>query len=112
MKVFGVKRSLDSFRWDLLYLLSQLSSDKRADVAALALPVETAMNQLNVRRLAAEQAQADAIMAAALVVKRDGLRDQLLVEMGGVALAGPGAGSDRPSSGLGRRPSETLINTL
>lgn len=87
MKILGVKRSLDTYRWDLLYLVSQLSGDDRSAVVMLAGPVQAALDGLSQRRTTAEQVQADAVMAGALVAKRDETRDRLILRLGGVARA-------------------------
>ena len=87
MKLLGASSSLATFRWDLLYLLSQLSTDERPGIATVATPVQTAMNDLEARRIAYEQAQASVIMASAMVAKRDKVRDRLILELGGIARA-------------------------
>lgn len=87
MKLLGTASSLAAFRWDLLYLCSQLTADDRPGVVALAPAVETAMNDLETRQFAYEQARAATIKATALVAKRDKNRDRLILELGGVARA-------------------------
>lgn len=87
MRSFGANRSLGTFRWDLLYLFSQLSTDERPGIADLATPIEAGMNDLETRRVALDHAHAAAIKAAALVAKRDKKRDRLILELGGITRA-------------------------
>lgn len=87
MKLLGTASSLAAFRWDLLYLCSQLTADDRTGVVALAPAVETGMNDLEARQFAYEQARTATIKAMALVAKRDKNRDRLILELGGVARA-------------------------
>jgi len=87
MKLLGIASKLAAFRWDLLYLFSQLESDERADVATLAAPVEVAMQTLESRQIAYDEAHKAVIVATALVAKRDKVRDRLILELGGVARA-------------------------
>jgi hypothetical protein len=87
MKLLGIASTLATFRWDLLYLLAQLTTDERVGVSDLAPPIETAMNVLETRRVAYEQTRAAAVIATAMVDKRDQRRDRLIIEMGGVARA-------------------------
>ena len=87
MRILGVKLPLDAFRWDLIYLLAQLTSDDRSGIAELAPAVQTGLDEVNDCRNAWEQAQAAAIVTSALVAKRDRGRDRLIIEMGGIARA-------------------------
>jgi hypothetical protein len=87
MKLLGVASRPAAFRWDLLYLFSQLETDDRAGIATLAPPVEVAMQTLETRQIAYDEAQKAVIVATALVAKRDKVRDRLIVELGGVARA-------------------------
>lgn len=87
MRLLGAASSLATFRWDLIYLLAQLTTDDRAGVSSLAGPVEAAIGDLDGRRTAFEQAQAAAVIASAMVAKRDKGRDRLIVEMGGLTRA-------------------------
>jgi hypothetical protein len=91
MKLLGTRTSLSTFKWDFVYLLAQLTTDERPGIAAVAAPVQLAMDELEVRRLAFQQAQSAAIVTGALVDKRDQGRDRLILKMGGVARA-----TDRP----------------
>jgi len=87
MKIMGVASKSAAFQWELLYLFSQLSTDQRPVVAALAPPVESAMNTLDARIAAHEHARAAVVIATALLHKRDMARDGLILELGGVARA-------------------------
>lgn len=87
MRLLGTASSSAAFRWDLLYLCSQLIADDRTGVVALAPAVETGMNVLETRQMAYDQAHAAVIKATAIVVKRDTNRDRLILELGGVARA-------------------------
>lgn len=87
MKLLGIASKLAAFQWDLVYLFSQLQTDERAGVAILAPPVEVAMQTLETRQIAYEEAQKAVIVATALVAKRDKVRDRLILELGGVARA-------------------------
>lgn len=87
MRMLGAKASLPIFRWDLVYLCAQLLGDERADVKALASPIQACLTKLCSGRAALEQSEDAAIVANALVNKRDKRRDALLIEAGGVARA-------------------------
>jgi hypothetical protein len=87
MRLLGIDGSLGMFKWDFVYLLAQLTTDERPGIPALAGPIESAMNDVEVRRGALEQAQSTAVMTTALVAKRDKGRDRLIIKMGGVARA-------------------------
>lgn len=87
MRLLGVDSTLATFRWDLLYLLAQLSSDERPGVADLAAPIESAVNAVEARRAALEQSQAAVVIASAMMAKRDKKRDRVITKMGGVARA-------------------------
>lgn len=87
MRMLGFKASLQTFRWDLVYLRAQTITDERPEVKALAVPVEGLLSQIAAERDALEKAEDAAIVAAALVNKRDRSRDEVLVEAGGVARA-------------------------
>ncbi len=87
MRMLGTKTSLQSFRWDLIYLLAQLLGDKRPGVSALAPPIQASLATLTTERGTLEGAEDQAIVAAALLNKSDKHRDDLLIEAGGVARA-------------------------
>lgn len=87
MRLLGPSSSLSSFRWDLVYLLAQLTTDERAGVADLAQPIQSALDQLAAERAAFEEDEDEAVIATALLNKRDRKRDRLVVELGGVARA-------------------------
>ena len=87
MRLLGLDSSLATFRWDFLYLLAQLTTDERPGVSDLAAPIENAMNAVETRRVALEQAHAMAVISSATLAKRDKKRDRLIVKMGGVARA-------------------------
>lgn len=87
MRNMGIASKSAAFQWELLYLFSQLSTDQRPGVAALAPPVESAMNSLDARMGAYDQARAAVVIATALLHKRDKARDGLILELGGVARA-------------------------
>src|SRR5690348_10320351 len=87
MRMLGFKSPVQMFRWDLVYLAAQLLSDDRAEVKALAAPVQTMLLSLNEERAALEKAEDDLVFAIALLRKRDRDRDAVLVEAGGVARA-------------------------
>lgn len=85
MRMLGTKPSLPAFRWDLLYLLAQLTADKRPEIKALAPKVQTMIDAHKAGRETFEGAQDMAVIAAAILRKEDKSRDDRLVEMGGVA---------------------------
>lgn len=87
MRLLGNDSSLGIFRWDFVYLLAQLTTDERPGISALAGPIESAMNDVESRRVGLDQAQSTAVMTSALVAKRDKGRDRLLIKMGGVTRA-------------------------
>lgn len=87
MKSLGTNRSLGIFQWDLLFLYSQVSTDERPGVAALAPSIQAAMQEAESRRIAAEEAQAAVVVASANLIKRDKQRDRLLLALGGTARA-------------------------
>lgn len=87
MRMLGAKASLQTFRWDLIYLVAQLLADKRPGVSAVAAPIQTVLAKLATERGAFEQAEDQSIVATALLNKNDKRRDELLVEAGGVARA-------------------------
>lgn len=85
MRVFGGKASLQTFRWDLVYLAAQTLADKRPDVLALAPLVQAKLAEIKTERDALEQAEDQEIIATALVDKRDRTRDGLVIATGGTA---------------------------
>ena len=85
MRMLGDKTSLQSFRWDLVYLIAQLLADKRPGVSALAAALQAAVNKLATERAAFEQVEDQSIVATALLNKSDKRRDDLLVATGGMA---------------------------
>lgn len=85
MRMLGAKASWRVFRWDLVYLIAELLGDERADVNAIAVPVQTCLGKLVAGRAALEQAEDAVIIASAQLNKRDKRRDTLLIEVGGVA---------------------------
>lgn len=87
MRLLGPSTSLAAFRWDLLFLLAQLASDERPDIAALAQPVQDALEKLAKERAAFMEAEDASVIATAILHKRDSKRDRLLVKLGGVARA-------------------------
>lgn len=87
MRMLGVKASLSTFRWDLIYLLAQLTSDSRPGVNALAAGVQVLLGKVASERAVLEQAEDALIVAQAMVNKRDKHRDGVLIEAGGVARA-------------------------
>jgi len=87
MRLLGSSSPLSAFRWDLLYLLAELGTDERPGVAELAPPVQNALQALANERAAFEEAEDQAIIAMALLHKRDKKRDRLLITLGGIARA-------------------------
>lgn len=87
MRMLGLDASVSTFRWDIIYLLAQLTSDTRPGVAALAPPIQALLDQLSVERAAFEAAEDAMIIATALLNKNDKHRDSVLIEAGGVARA-------------------------
>ncbi|UQA55740.1 hypothetical protein [Polyangium aurulentum] len=87
MRLLGPSGSLPSFRWDLIYLAAQLSTDERPGIADLASPIQSALDQLDAERAAFEDDEDQAVIATALLHKRDRKRDRVVVELGGVARA-------------------------
>jgi len=85
--MLGYKTSVSAFRWDLVYLLAQLTSDTRPGVAALGAPIQLLMATLQAERGAFEAAEDAAVVATALLQKKDRHRDEVLIEAGGVARA-------------------------
>lgn len=85
MRVFGGKASLQTFRWDFVYLAAQTLADKRPDVLALAASIQAKLVEINAERDALEQAENQEIFASALVNKRDRARDEVVLATGGVA---------------------------
>jgi len=87
MRLLGIKAGLPMFRWDLVYLHSNLVSDERADIQALAPPVEALIGEVRAERDLLEQVEDAAILGSARKGKRDGALDTLVVRFGGVARA-------------------------
>jgi hypothetical protein len=87
MRMLGVKASLATFRWDLVYLLARLTADDRAEVVALAPAVQAMRDELAAQRAAQEGAEDAMILASALVGKHDERRDSIVKILGGVARA-------------------------
>ncbi len=87
MRMLGTKTSLQSFRWDLIYLQAQLLADDRPGVSALATPIQASLAGLTAQRTALEAAEDQVIAASALLGKRDRRRDVVVIEAGGVARA-------------------------
>ncbi len=87
MRMLGVDSALAAFRWDLVYLLAQLTTDDRPGVTDLAPPVQTGLEELTATRDSFEEAQGAAVVSAAMVNKRDMGRDRIIMQMGGVARA-------------------------
>lgn len=85
MKMLGTKSPLPVFRWDLLYLFSNVSSDERPEIQALGPPVEAGLAEIRSEREAHEAAEDTAIIMAARRGKRDASLDSLLIRFGGVA---------------------------
>ncbi|MFO0587285.1 MAG: hypothetical protein U0441_07095 [Polyangiaceae bacterium] len=84
MRVFGGKASIETFRWDFVYLAAQTLSDKRQDVLALAPSIQAKLGEIKTERDALEAAEDQEIFATALLNKRDRARDEVLVVAGGV----------------------------
>ena len=87
MRMLGIKASVATFRWDLIYLIAQLTADDRPGVSDIAPMVSARLALLIEERGALEQAEDASIIASALLNKRDRRRDTMLVEMGGVVRA-------------------------
>lgn len=87
MRMLGVKASLATFRWDLVYLIARLTADDRAEVIALAPLAQAMRDQLAAQRVAQEGAEDAQILASALLGKRDERRDEIVKILGGVARA-------------------------
>lgn len=85
MRVFGGKASIETFRWDFIYLAAQTLSDKRPGVSALAPSIQGKLGEIKTERDALEAAEDQEIFATALLNKRDRARDNVLVTAGGVA---------------------------
>lgn len=85
MRMLGPQASLSSFRWDIIYLLAQLTSDTRPGVAELAPQAQTLLDRLKAEREALETAEDAWIIATAIVNKKDKRRDELVIQVGGVA---------------------------
>ena len=87
MRMLGLRASMATFRWDLIYLAAQLAADDRPGVSDLAPMASDRLVQLGQERAALEQAEDAVVIASALLNKKDRGRDGVLVEMGGVARA-------------------------
>lgn len=87
MRLLGVKAGLPLFRWDLVYLHSNLVSDDRADIQALAPPVQALITEIRAERELIEAAEDQAVLGSARAGKRDGALDVVLLRFGGVARA-------------------------
>lgn len=87
MRLLGIRAGLPAFRWDLVYLHSNLVSDDRADILALAPPVQALIEEIRAERELIEAAEDQAVLGAARAVKRDGALDAVLLRFGGVARA-------------------------
>lgn len=85
MRMLGNRTSLSSFRWDLIYLLANLSADDRPGVKALAAPVQAQLAKAGERREELEEAEDALVVASALLHKKDKRRDSVLIEAGGIA---------------------------
>ena len=87
MRMLGVKASLSGFRWDLVYLIARLMADERAEVKALVPLAQALRADLAAQRDALEAAEDAVIITSALVDRGDARRDEVLVQLGGVARA-------------------------
>ncbi len=87
MRMLGINATLPTFRWDLIYLVAELLADTRPGVSALAAPVQASLTKLASERAGLEDAEDQAVVASALLHKRDKRRDDVLIEAGGVARA-------------------------
>lgn len=87
MRMLGVKASLSTFRWDLIHLLAQLTSDNRPGVSALSAGVQALLGTVAAERAGFEQAEDALIVAQAMLNKKDKHRDGVLIEAGGMARA-------------------------
>jgi len=85
--MLGYRTSVSAFRWDLVYLLAQLTTDTRPGVAALGAPIQALLVTLKAERGAFEDAEDATVVATALLQKKDRHRDAVLTEAGGVARA-------------------------
>ena len=101
MRVLGSSATFAMFRWDLVYLGGELLADERAEVQALAPPVQAALVELRARREGFEQTEDEEVLATARLHRRDRRRDALLVIIGGTARA-----TDKELNGtlFGKRP--------
>lgn len=85
MRMLGTRSALPVFRWDLIHLFSNLSTDERPEIQALAPAIEAGIAELRSERDTHETIEDVAIVATARRGKRDGSLDELLVRFGGIA---------------------------
>lgn len=87
MRLLGLRATLETIRYDLVYLKSALAEDTPPDIAALAPPIEALHVEWRAERELFESAEdADVIMAAKRS-KKDKKLDKTVLSLGGVARA-------------------------
>lgn len=87
MRMLGTKSPLSVFRWDLIYLFSNISSDERPEVQAVGPAVEAGLAEIRSERDAHETIEDTSIVMAARRSKRDAALDSVIMRFGGVARA-------------------------
>lgn len=79
--------SIQSYRYDLVYLHASLLADENERVTALAPSVAAMVDELRVERDLYERAEEAEIVASAVRVRRDTKLDRTIIGFGGVARA-------------------------
>lgn len=87
MRLLGIRSALPVFRWDLIYLYSNLVADERPEIQALAPPVESLISELRAERDAHEATEDSMVVMTARKARRDEGLDSTLKRYGGVARA-------------------------
>lgn len=86
MRLLGAA-SIQSYRWDLVFLHGSLLADEDARIAALAPTAANMLDELRTERDLYERAEEADIVASAVRVRRDSKLDRIVITFGGIARA-------------------------
>lgn len=87
MRLLGQRATLDTIRFDLVFLLASISTDDRAGINSLAPEVDALIARFRNERAAMEAAQEAAVIATARRGRADDSVDRRVLTMGGVVRA-------------------------
>ena len=84
MRMLG-DASIQSYRWDLIYLQAGLLSDEKPEIQALAPGVGIIVDEIRAERELYERAEEAEIVASAVRGQRDFKLDRMIITFGGIA---------------------------